>query len=496
MAYIKSYKNQNYLMPPNIKDLFSKNHICYLIEQMCDELDYSGFDDQYAGAGHPAYHPSIPLKLLLMAGVDGIYSSRRIAKNVQENIVYIYLAEKTQPDFRTISDFRKENQKLIKSVSKQLKLFALEKGLIDLNSLFVDGTIIQANANNARIISRETVEALENHIDKIIEKGIQVDEEEDKLFGDRGMHELPEELNDPKKRRPEVEKMVKLINQSIKEGKTESLREIKKKLNEVKQYMYENNINKYSFTDRDARFMLNKKGRIELSYNAQLVTEKNGFILSNEVVQNSDDRNQLLPNIDRTEKELGRLHKGTNVSADGIYLNGEGIQILDERGFNIHVPVYGMVKSVKNRFDKLNFQYDEIRDIYICPENKELTNRGKYIHSQKHVPMTIYANTKKICQACLCREACCKNQQKRIIHALPQDKLLNRIKERMLSKEGKEIYGLRKQTVERSFADIKHNKKFFGFLLRGINKVKTQFDLVCIAHNLVTLNNKLNKSRV
>jgi len=98
MAYIKSYKNQNYLLPPNITDLFSKDHVCYLIEQIAESLDYSEFDELYAGAGHPAYHPRINIKLLLMGHIDGIHSSRKIAKNSQENVVYIFLAEKTQPD--------------------------------------------------------------------------------------------------------------------------------------------------------------------------------------------------------------------------------------------------------------------------------------------------------------------------------------------------------------------------------------------------------------
>ena len=147
MAYIQSYPDQNYLIPPKITDLFSKNHICYLIKQIANEIDYSEFDKSYEGAGHPAYHPRINIKLLLMGHVDGIHSSRKIAKNSQENVVYIFLAEKTQPDFRTVSNFRKDNKKLVKEVFRKVNTFALDHGLIDLSHLSPDGTTIKANTS-------------------------------------------------------------------------------------------------------------------------------------------------------------------------------------------------------------------------------------------------------------------------------------------------------------------------------------------------------------
>ena len=125
---MQSYPNQTYLIPPKLTDLFSKDHVCYLIEQIASEMDYSEFDQKYAGAGHPAYHPRINLKLLTLAYIDGMRSSRRIAKNAQENVVYIYLAEKTQPDFRTINNFRKDNLKLVENTFKHIVKFAYNRG--------------------------------------------------------------------------------------------------------------------------------------------------------------------------------------------------------------------------------------------------------------------------------------------------------------------------------------------------------------------------------
>lgn len=486
MAYITSNKNQNYLLPPKITDLFSKGHICYLIEQIADSINYSEFDKKYAGAGHPAYHPRIIIKLLLMANIDGVRSSRRIAKNSQENVVYIYLAEKTSPDFRTISDFRKANLNLIKDVFLQLNKFALEHGLIDLSHLMIDGTTLKANANNDKIIDKETLEKIKKHIDRVLKEGIKVDEEEDNLYGDRGMHELPKELNDSEKRRPIVRKIVDKINKSSKRDVKKIKKEISKLGNKMKC------LKRYSFIDEDARFMLTKKGKIELCYNAQLVTDKTGLIISNDIVQEADDRHQLVPNIERVEQDFGKLEEKTKVSADSGFENGNQMEKLER--LDLYIPGKNMSRARGKPFSKANFNYDEKKDVYICPEDKILKNVGKYYNKNKEEYLTIYKC--QDCQTCLHKEACCKKSKQRVIHALPQDNLFNRIKKKLMTKEGRYLYNLRKQTVERSFGDIKHNKGFRSFLLRGLKKVKIEFNLACIAHNLVIINNLLNRKRI
>lgn len=157
MAYIQSYKGQSWLLLPSIEDLIPDDHICFLVEGLVDSLDYSVFDIRYLGAGHPAYHPRILLKLLIMGVLDRVRSSRRLARNARENVVYIYLSEKLTPDFRTISDFRKDNPELVKEVFKHTVSFAKEEGLLDLTYLATDGTKIKANASNRRVLSKKVI---------------------------------------------------------------------------------------------------------------------------------------------------------------------------------------------------------------------------------------------------------------------------------------------------------------------------------------------------
>jgi transposase len=104
--------------------MIPEDHICFLVESIVESMDFSSFDIKYSGAGHPAYHPRILLKILIMGILDRVRSSRRLAKNARENIVYMYLSEKVTPDFRTISDFRKDNGGIVKEAFKHTVTFA------------------------------------------------------------------------------------------------------------------------------------------------------------------------------------------------------------------------------------------------------------------------------------------------------------------------------------------------------------------------------------
>ncbi|AAM06721.1 transposase [Methanosarcina acetivorans C2A] len=134
MVFIKSLKNQVWTLPLDIRDLIPSDHICYLVESFVDEMDFSEFETRYDGSGHPAYHPCIMCKILIQSMLDKVRSSRAIARNVRENIVYMYLAENLQPDFRTISDFRKENEKLITELFKNTVKAAKDLGVISLST--------------------------------------------------------------------------------------------------------------------------------------------------------------------------------------------------------------------------------------------------------------------------------------------------------------------------------------------------------------------------
>jgi transposase len=192
LAYIKSFKNQNWLLPPNISDMIPKDHVCFLIEAFVNEQDYTSFDIKYSGSGHPAYHPRIIIKLLIMGVLDKIRSSRRLARNARENVVYMYLSEKLSPDFRTISDFRKDNPEIIKKVFQHTVTLAKSEGMLDLSHLATDGTKLKANASNRKVLSKEELDFLSNFVDEELDEWAKQDSLENEFFKDiRGSDQLP-----------------------------------------------------------------------------------------------------------------------------------------------------------------------------------------------------------------------------------------------------------------------------------------------------------------
>src|SRR3990167_786226 len=124
MAYIASSKNQNWLLPLSIKEMIPKDHICFLVEEFADSLDFSNFDLIYEGAGAPAYHPRIIMKILVYGMLCKTRSSRKLAKAAIENFVFMYLAEKVNPNFRTISRFRKDHPDFVKDSFRETVMLA------------------------------------------------------------------------------------------------------------------------------------------------------------------------------------------------------------------------------------------------------------------------------------------------------------------------------------------------------------------------------------
>jgi transposase len=194
MAYISSYKDQSWLLPPAIDDLIAEDHICFLVEALVDAQDYTEFDREYSGAGHPTYHPRILIKLLLMGIIDRVRSSRRLARNARENVVYMYLAEKLAPDFRTISDFRKNHPRLINEVFRHTVRLAKEEGMLDLSHVSTDGSKVKANASGKRVLTKEELAILMRFVNRELEAWAKQDDLEEREFGEvRGLDQLPKQ---------------------------------------------------------------------------------------------------------------------------------------------------------------------------------------------------------------------------------------------------------------------------------------------------------------
>jgi len=498
MAIRDDKMGQSWLLPPDISDLIPVDHICYLVVAIVNSIDLSEVEKKYRFTpGNPAYPRRMLLRLVIMASIDAVWSSRKIAKLAQENVVYMYLTGNEKPDFRTICNFRKWNKELIEEVFKETVTIAKALRILNLGHISTDGTKMKANASNNYTLSKEEIE----EIRRIIERGIEVDEEEDRLYGDTRGDELPPELDTQEKLRKKIEEIKQASGRGLKSaakkiieryahGDERAKEEVMEKLDKAEGELNKSGQDAVSLTDHEARFMENKKKRTELSYNLQItVDHDSGIILANDVTQDCTDHNQLQPQVEMTEENLGGLPEGTKASMDNGYFSGVNLRYLEKKGLDGYIPDSKQAQELKGKkiqdgpYSKDKFMYDEEKDQFICPNGEVLTRKGEYEYNGK--PLYTYYGAN--CSECPYRSECAGEHRRRVITSDDYEVERRRMAAKMRSEEGKEEYKKRKETVEWPFGNIKHNLKFREFLTRGIESVKIEHNLVCTAHNLKVL---------
>jgi transposase len=502
MAFYKDYKDQAWLLPPSISDLIPEDHLCYFLEEVIDSMDFSPMEARYEGPGHPAYHPKIILKLLLIGMTEGIRSSRKIARSARENVVYMYLAGKLKPDFRTISDFRMNNQEMVSHCFKQVVSLAKRLGMVGLGNLSIDGSKFKANASTEQTLTKEELSFIEGFIKNEISKGIREDLIEDERYGeDKDGYETPKDIRalireklKEMNLKSRNEKVLRKISRNYLEGNEGKKKKIMERINKAKSQLDQASV---SLTDPESRFMKNEKDHTEHSYNPQLtVDSKFGIILANDVVQQCTDVDQLVPQIEKSEESVGKLPEGTKINADNGYYKVENLKYLSDRKLDGYIPSNPTSQKLKgktiekNPFGKESFVYDPEKDEFICPNNEKITFRYSCFDKSKKKNFRIYQGSN--CRKCKYYEQCVKNKKGvKIIKSLGFEKEMKAMDEKFESEAGREEYKIRAMTVEWVYGDIKQNMGFREFLTRGLNKVETEFNLVSIAHNLKRMWNVL-----
>jgi transposase len=495
---------QSWLFPPCISDFIPQDHICNLVVSVGETVDVSEAEEKYRSKpGNPAYPRRMLLRLMVQASIDGIWSSRKIDKLAHENVIYMYLAGNEKPDFRTICNFRKENKELIEKTFKLTVTIARRLGILQLGHLSTDGTKVKANASNNYTLSKEEIEELR----AIIEKGIAVDEEEDKLYGDKRGDELPPDLDTREKIRKKIEEIERSMNKKLKRaakhiieqysaGDEEQKKKILKKVKKAEEEIKKSGQKAVSLSDPEARFMENKKKRKELSYNPQITVDHgSGIIVANDVTQDCTDQDQLQPQVEKTEKNLEGLPEGVKMSLDNGYFSGPNLRYLEEKELDGYIPDSKQAQTMKGKkpkdspYSKDKFEYNEEKDLFVCPHGEALTRRGTYEYKGR----SVYTYYGAKCSRCpFCSECTGKNIL-RVITSDGYEVERRRMAAKMRSKEGKEEYKKRKETVEWPFGDIKQNLKVREFLTRGIENVRVEHNMVCTAHNLKVMWNKLKR---
>lgn len=485
MPKFKDYNQcQSMLLPPDIKEWIPGDHVCFVINDVVDKLDTDCVENTYSQNGCPAYNPRMLIKIIFYSYAQGVRSSRKIEKMAQENIACRYLSANQCPDHGTINLFRKGHLDDLENLFSQIVILCDGLNIIDPSDISIDGSIFKANASKKTTYTDEAVKKLKKKIREILNEAEQIDEEEDKKFGDRrGYNQMPEKLANPETRKKEIDRLRNKMEQLKKADKAIKRKQSLAKTGEEKKLSRNSS---HNITDQDANLMKMKKGKTyQPAYNGQIATS-NRVILAYDVSGMGADTEFLLPMIEKTENNTGKKVKQTK--ADAGYFSKSNIKQINEKGIDGYIP--DRQKTIEEKqagdnavpeYDRRNFQYDKKKDEFICPRNKRLRlaavekERRKYICGD--------------CGKCRNKSECAKGKNRYIYIDRQLDKYKAAMRKKLNGKKGKKKYLERMGDVEPCFGNIIYNQNAGHFLCRGKPMVKIEFGLSCVAHNLVKIAN-------
>lgn len=336
----RSYEpDQDFLMPISMREWLPADHLAYFISDVVESLDLSAITKRYAGEerGYPPYHPGMMVKVLLYAYCIGVASSRKIEKRLCEDVAFRILAANNTPDFRTISDFRKDHLRALAGLFLQVLKLCQKAGLVKLGHVALDGTKIKANASRHKAMSykrmKEEEARLEAEIAELMKKAEAVDEEEDHRYGkDKRGDELPKEMAFRESRLKKIREAKEALEEDAKR-EAEIAAASNKKHTGVPADKAQRN-----FTDPESHIMPAPGGKhFVQAYNAQAAVDStHQVIVAAEVTNKPTDRGQAEPMMEVVKTNTGQLPR--QMSADAGYFSSDAVKNLTTIGIDVYMP--------------------------------------------------------------------------------------------------------------------------------------------------------------
>jgi len=426
--------DQQFLMPPSMRAWLPEGHLSYFVSDTIDEMDLWDIEREYEKslAGYPPYHPRMMTKILFYAYCTGVYSSRKIAKKLEEDVAFRVLAADNHPDFRTISDFRKQHLAALAAMFKQVLTLCRKAGMVRLGHVALDGTKEKANASKHKAMSygrmKEESARLESEIAQLLASAERIDDEEDKELGSdvRG-DELPAEFAFRENRLAKIRQAMSELEADAKAQESRDSDESapakrgrpRKKAVGVPEDKAQRN-----FTDSESRIMKAGDNSFVQGYNAQAAVDSEcQVIVATMVTNQAADFPHVEEMVARIEDNTGKLPD--EMSLDAGYYTDANVEILEKKNIDVYMP-------------PCRLKHREYRNAKPEPVTEQSTTR-------------------------------------------------ERMKAKVLTDEGRAEYGLRKETVEPVFGQIKECRSFRRFSMRGQEACEAEWSLVCAAHNLLKL---------
>jgi transposase len=469
-----SDRRQRILFPDLLDDYVPEESSVRFIDAFVDGLDLAAMGFTHAepeDTGRPPYDPADLLKLYLYGYLNSVRSSRKLERECGRNVEVIWLMRKLAPDFKTIADFRRDNVDQIRPVFRELLALCKRLKLMDTDLVAIDGSKFRAVNSRQRHFTRKTLKEQLESIDERIA---------------RYLRELDE--NDAKEA---SEERLALRVAGLKE-KIAALRDQQGRGRLLLSQMEAMGRTEVSLTDPDCRMMKNN-GRVEPCYNTQIAVEpRNKLVVEYDVNDQPSDDKQLVPMARRARETLGVVR--LKATADKGYYNGDQISKCKENGIVPYIPEIqhrsGAAKrtGIPPEFDRDKFVYDSSSDAIICPAGQRLTPGGPWLQLRWRKGLGVSRGRiyrTKQCFSCPhFMSSCTHNPKGRHIVRTEYDDVMDLMRARVKTEEGRRILGLRRALAEHPFGTIKRGLNQGYLLLKGLRKVGGEMGLTMTAYNM------------
>jgi transposase len=445
-------------------DAVPEDDLVFFLLDLIPQLDLTPFHKHYTHElrGQPPFDVTMMVTLLVYAYSVGVCSSRKIAAACERNLAFRAIVGNDPPDFRTISDFRKIHLAALRHLFLEVLRVAGELGMVKLGNLSTDGTKMGANASRHKAMSygymKKEIERLEAEIEQLLQQAEQVDAEQDAALGSRRGDELPDELKrrqgrlakiQEAKARLEAEASAQAAEEQRRRGEEQAKREAEGRRRRGKEPApidpTPEDKAQTNFTDHEAKVMKQSNKGFDYSYNAQAVVDgEEQIVVAAEMTTAANDKRQAVPMAQAALHNLDAAGIGRPTAADGIptpipntadagYFSEQAVEGLEKIGIDPHIAT------------------------------------GRQKHHQALAESDVPA---------LSNEASIK------------DKMQHKLR----SAAGKALYAARKHIVEPVFGQMKSARGIRRFLLRGLEKVSAEWQLICLTHNLLKIWRRVNSA--
>lgn len=498
-------RHETRLFTPTLDQCVGDNHPVRHLDEVLRGMDWSDWTAQYNGrVGQPPIPPWVMAGVILYGLMRRIRSSRQLEYACMNYIDFIWLAEGRTIDHDTICAFRTKFKKPLKELFKQVGRVAMTMGLIKLVAVAFDGTRVKANASRLHTWTaakvEEALKELEAQIERMLDEADATDASDAIRLGEGDARQLSPELADAQKRQEKLRETLQKLQEADAARKKDGI-DPQKNPAQVPQ------------ADPDSKVMPNKEGGYAPNYTPVAATDGEGdFIVDCDVIGGPNEQNELLPSVDRIEENFGR--KPETMAADAAFGTGANLEGMEREGVDLYTPVESpspeegnpakrddprqpvpeqdwpkLPRNDKKKLAKSSFVYDEAADVYYCPMGNAMPYKETKSEERSSgtVAMRIYRSD--ACEACPLAGACLdpKAKRGRTVRRDAQEPLREKMHAKLRTEEGRKTYNQRMHIAETPFAIIKGIMEVRRFLLRGLDKVRTEWTWVCTAYNLKKL---------